>query len=278
MIIQQKVFKRGKSFFTAIGILVSLVALLSFFSCFTELVNKSPLCSLFVIVTIALIHAVYINWPKSKIELKLTEKVKTKIFFGDLFEADEIIIIPVNEYFDTIVNDEIISSKTLHGKFISKFFGGNVADLTKQIKNGLANYPPTSLNSERKSGNKKKYSLGTVCEVKKDSKIFYLVALTRFNNNNRAEVLNSEYIKVLCDLFSFIEQNSQGRKVSIPLIGAGHGGANFSKQKLLEFLLFMIVLKDELTLINGVDIVLHDAIKNDIDLSTTEILFKTIRS
>jgi len=102
------------------------------------------------------------------------------------------------------------------------------------------------------------------------------VALTKFNSNHRAEVSNSEYQRVLSDLFSFIEQNSQGKRVSIPLIGAGHSGVNLNKQKLLEFLLFSIALKDDLTLINGVDIVLHNSIKDDIDLTITQILFKTI--
>ena len=187
-------------------------------------------------------------------------------------------MIPVNEYFDTTVDDKIISSKTIHGKFIKKFFGGNEVDLKRQLTNGLSQYKPLEINSERKSGNKVKYPLGTVCEVISDNKIFYLVALTRFNSNHRAEVNNSEYQRVLCDLFSYIEQNSQGRKVSIPLIGAGHSGVKLSKQKLLEFLLFSISLKDDLTLINGVDVVLHESIKKEIDLTSTQILFNTIGS
>ena len=128
----------------------------------------------------------------------------------------------------------------------------------------------------RSSGNKKRYPLGAVCEVKAENKTFYLVALTRFNENHRAEIENSEYQRVLCDLFSFIEQNSQGRVVNVPLIGAGHSGVNLSKQKLLEFLLFSIALKNGLTLINGVNIMLHDSIKDDINLTSTEILFKSI--
>jgi hypothetical protein len=231
---------------------------------------------LFGLLILAIIYALYANRSKNEIKLSLSDKVKANIFFGDLFESKGIIVIPVNEYFDTTVDDKIISSNTIHGKFIQKFFGGNEADLKKQLKTGLARCAPLEVNSERKSGNKNKYPLGTVCEVKNGSEVFYLVALTRFNSNHRAEVKNSEYQRVLCDLFSYIEQNSQGRKVSIPLIGAGHSGVKLSKQKLLEFLLFSITLKEDLTLINGVNVVLHESVKKDIDLSSTEILFKTI--
>lgn len=267
-----------RSFFVATGSLSGFVTILwAFFSpSLSSFANRCPWSLLFGLFILALIYALYANRSKRKIELSLSDKVKAKIFFGGLFESNEIIVIPVNEYFDTTVDDKIISSKTVHGKFIQRFFGGNDAELKKQIKKELKRYKVLGTNLERKFGNKNKYALGTVCEVKKGSKVFYLVALTRFNSNHRAEVRNSEYQRVLCDLFSYIEQNSQGRKVSIPLVGAGHSGVNLSKQKLLEFLLFSIALKDGLTLINGVDVVLHESITKEIDLSSTEILFKTI--
>lgn len=267
-----------RSLLIAIGSLSGFVTILwAFFSSsLAPLANKCPWSLLFGLLTLAVIYALYANRSKDKIELKLSDKVKAKIFFGDLFESKEIIVIPVNEYFDTIVDEKIISSNTIHGKFIKNYFGGNESELKKQIRKELEKHAPLESNSDRKKGNKNKYPLGTVCEVKNGSKVFYLLALTRFNTNHRAEVKNSEYLRVLCDLFSYIEQNSQGRNVSIPLIGAGHSGVNLSKQKLLEFLLFSIALKDDLTLINGVNIVLHKSIKKEIDLSATEILFKAI--
>lgn len=267
-----------RSLLIAIGSLSGFVTILwAFFSSsLSPLANKCPWSLLSFLLTLAVIYALYANRCKNKIELNLSDKVKAKIFFGDLFESKEIIVIPVNEYFDTTVDEKIISSYTIHGKFVQKFFGGNEAELKKQIKKELTKYAPLETNSGRLHGNKKKYPLGTVCEVKNGNKIFYLLALTRFKTNHRAEVKNSEYLRVLCDLFSYVEQNSQGKNVSIPLIGAGHSGVILSKQKLLEFLLFSIALKDDLTLINGVNIVLHESIKKDIDLSSTEILFKTI--
>ncbi|MEK0336570.1 MAG: DUF6430 domain-containing protein, partial [Nitrosopumilus sp.] len=131
----------------------------------------------------------------------------------------------------------------------------------------LSSTTPVEKSDGRKQGNKNKYTLGTVATVSKGDKIFYLVALTRFSENHRAEVRKSEYQRVLCDLFDYIEQHSQGAKVSLPLIGGGHSGIDLSKQKLLEFLLFSIALNDKLTLINGIDIVLHKSIEKDIDLN-----------
>ena len=269
-----------RSLFVAIGTLSGFVTILwAFFSSsLSPIANKCPWTLLTILLVLAFIYAIFSNRTKNIIELKLTDKVKSTVFYGDLFDAKEILVIPVNEYFDTIVDDKIISSKTVHGKFIQKFFGGNEADLKSQIRKGLAKIEPLEVNEARKAGNKKRYPLGTVCEVKSGDKVFFLLALTKFNSNHRAEVKNSEYQRVLCDLFSYIEQHSQGRKVSIPLIGAGHSGVNLNKQKLLEFMLFSIALKDELTLINGVDVILHESIKKEISLASTETLFKTIGS
>ncbi len=269
-----------KSMLEAIGVIGSFITIswAIFQDTFGENEIICPWLLIFIFFLVSFIYALSTVWPKTKIKLKLSEKVTAEVFFGDLFASKEIIVIPVNEYFDTIVDDKIISSKTLHGIFVRNYFGGNEVDLKKQISNGLNDVDHIDVNSRRPAGNKKRYPLGTVCQVKKDEKIFFLVALTKFNGNDRAEVKNSEYQRVLCDLFSYIEQNSQGRKVNIPLIGAGHSGVNLSKQKLLELLLFSIGLKDNLTLIGGVNIVLHNSIKSEIDLNSTEILFKSIGS
>ncbi len=50
---------------------------------------------------------------------------------------------------------------------------------------------------------------------------------------------------------------NQGRKVSIPLIGVGQSEINLNKQKILGFMFFSIALKDELTLINGIDVIVN---------------------
>lgn len=263
----------------AIGTLSGFVTIsfALFSSSLEPIVSKCPWGFLLGILSIALIYAFYSIRKRTEIELSLSDKVKAKIFYGDLFKSKGIIVIPVNDYFDTIVDNKIVSSNTLHGKFIKSVFDGNEAELKKQIKQQLGKYnKPLGVNSSRKFGNKKSYPLGTVCQVTSGNGVYYLVALTKFNSNDRAEVKNSEYQRVLCDLFSYIEQNSQGREVNIPLIGAGHSGVKLGTQKLLEFLLFSISLKDDLTLINGINIILHESVKADIDLASTEILFKTI--
>jgi len=258
-----------KNFLTGIGITSAFVTIFwSFLSAQLNAMFKgNELSFILAIISINLLISLLTIQNKKKLVVDLTTQVKANIYYGDIFLNDGIIVIPVNEYFDMIVDDKIISSNTLHGHFVKQFFGGNDKDLKQQITKSLSGEIPIENNNSRKQGNKKRYPLGTVAQVKKGNKIFYLVALTRFNGNNRAEVKKSEYQRVLCDLFDYIEQYSQGSQVSIPLIGGGHSGIDLSKQKLLQFLLFSIALNDKLTLINGINIVLHKSIENDIDLN-----------
>ena len=129
------------------------------------------------------------------------------------------------------------------------------------------------INNTRTVGNKLKYPLGTVAKVEKNGKIYYLVALTKFNKNNRAKITKEEYQIILTKLLNYVEQFSQGNSINIPLIGAGHSGVKLPKQKLLEFLVMSIQLNDNLTLINEVNIILHKSLKKEINLNSIEYLY-----
>ncbi len=228
---------------------------------------------LVLIVIICIIYAFYSIKKKKKISLKISENKNINVYYGDLFQSNKIIVIPVNDYFDTIVDDKIVSSNTLHGKFIQRYFSNDEKQLKSLIDKSLSKISPIEINKTRARGNKKRYELGTVAIVEVDEQIFYLLAFTKFNNNNRATITKSQYLQVITILFEFIEQNSQGFKVNLPLLGAGHSGVELSKQKLLDFLLFSIILSNKLTLINGLDIILHKNIKDEIDLNKIEYYY-----
>jgi hypothetical protein len=62
---------------------------------------------------------------------------KIKIEFGDLFNKDGWKIIPVNDFFDSLVNESIVSSKSLHGQMIKRFWSGNGIDWDNQVEKSL---------------------------------------------------------------------------------------------------------------------------------------------
>lgn len=264
----------------ALGITSSVVTVLwAIFSVqLNELVKGCEWYFLGFIVLTNIIYGVVSVLPKTKVKLKLGENLKVDVSFGDIFEKDGIVVIPVNDYFDTLVDEKVVSSNTIHGIFVKRFFGGNEKQLKRLISSSLKNIVPIEINKARKQGNQSRYPLGTVACVPYNGKSYYLVALTRFNGNHRAEVTKSEYQRVLCDLFDYVEQNSQGNRVNVPLIGGGHSGLDLPKQKLLEFLLLSISLNDKLSLINGLEVVLHQGIKNEISLNIVQSYYEKLES
>ncbi|WP_214645075.1 macro domain-containing protein, partial [Aliivibrio fischeri] len=262
----------------SLGITSSIVTVLwAIFSAqLNDLVKDCEWLFLGSIIIINIIYGVISVLPKNSVKLKLGENLKVDVGFGDLFQKEGVVVIPVNDYFDTLVDEKVVSSNTIHGIFVKRFFSGNEKLLKRLISASLKNIVPVEVNKTRKQGNHSRYALGTVACVPYEGKRYFLVALTKFNENYRAEVTKSEYQRVLCDLFDYIEQNSQGNRVNVPLIGGGHSGLELPKQKLLEFLLLSITLNDKLTLINGLDIVLHQSVKDEVSLNIIESYYQTL--
>jgi hypothetical protein len=276
-----KVFKLfAQNTLLAIGITSSFVTVLwALFSVqLNELVKNCEWYYLGGIIFVNVMYGIVSVLPKNRVKLKLGENLNVDVAFGDLFEKKGIIVIPVNDYFDTLVDEKVVSSNTIHGAFVKNFFEGKEKHLKRSISASLKNIPPVEINKSRKQGNQSRYPLGTVANIPHNGKNYYLVALTRFNENQRAEVKKSEYQRILCDLFDFIEQKSQGNRVNVPLIGGGHSGLNLTKQKLLEFMLLSIMLNDKLTLIQGLEVVLHHDVKSEINLNLIYSNYKTTES
>lgn len=123
---------------------------------------------------------------KSKL---LINGTKVNIYVGDIFgEKDGLKVIPVNEYFDTQIDDIVIAEKTLHGQYI-KHHCKNIDELENLVKKKKDNL--LEVNKSRKvKGHKSRYDLGTIVEY--DG--FLLTAFTRFDEKNQAYLLGKDYL------------------------------------------------------------------------------------
>ncbi|WP_234122562.1 macro domain-containing protein [Clostridium hydrogenum] len=246
---------------------------LIFYPLSSEIIWKEKIEILIVFILVNSIIAYIMSLPKSKVTLNSSKKVKTNIFFGDLFQAKTNIVIPVNEYFDTLVDNKIITESSVHGSFINSVFGSNVKELNNIIEKKLQGIQGVE-NSSRQVENKIKYPLGTTIVIEYNGKRYFLVVLSKFDYYNKAYVCNKDYQNVVYSLLQAIHRYSQGQQVNIPLIGAGQSGVKLSKQELLEYLVFSIKMHDDLTVSGGINIILHDSLKEEIDLNKIEYLNK----
>ena len=240
--------KYWEYFFIALAALSSVVTLLGFI--FESDINWKDisLCVKFIILILiifgCMFYACLMTSRKSKITFKFNPQFILTIEEGDLFDKKGIIVIPVNEYFDTHIGDGIISSNSIHGKFVNSIFKDRIDELNTIITDALKNRP-CEYNASRQKGNKQKYELGTCIDVKEGDNIYVLVALTHFDKDNHAYLERKDFPIVFDKLIFHLNDISMQVEKSIymPLMGTGLSRLKRSPQTILNFLVDAIDFK-----------------------------------
>ena len=253
----------------------SLVTIYSFFIKSASSPIKESVLFLVILLVLNVLIALLLSKEKSSISIKVNNTTKLSVHFGDIGNSENIVV-PVNDYFDTLVNDEVVSKDSIHGKLIKNEFGGNEKLLASLIDKALEGKPSETID-ERKIERNKRYELGTVAKISHDGKDFYLVALTKFDDDNKASIDSSEYQIVISKLLNFIGTHSQGKKVSFPLLGgsARSGITTLTKQQKLELLILSMTLSDKLNVDEGLELVLSEGDKKELSLNA--LLQKNLR-
>lgn len=170
---------------------------------------------------------------------------------GDIFDKkwydnkDDIKVFAFNEYFDTLVDDEIISASSLNGQFINKKVE-DVPLLDNKINNDRrlnSRHKLDNVNNNRTSGKKVKYELGSIYKFSDD---VFLTALTHFDDKNRAYLSIQDYVKFLVNFWDEIDELYAGRTVLITLFGSGitrldHNG--YTATQILDTILWTFKLR-----------------------------------
>ena len=241
-----------KNYLSVLGIMSSIVTLISFFITARDMVfDIRPAVNIFIAVLLLIFVFMWWNANHQKeVRLKINN-TKVRIQEGNIFELldkkpenrkGEISIIAVNDYYDTIVDDRIIAKKTLHGQYIDRIVrDGKLEKLehtieTDEILNKEGNCVEVP---ERVKGRKKKYPIGSVVEFES----YVLAAFTKFNENNKAYLSAEEYTGFWMRFWENIDEIYAGRTINIPLIGAGIArfrNGKPSKQELLEVMLWSL--------------------------------------
>jgi len=239
----------------------------SFLTIFITISDNYKLClgiGFLIILIIIFFYLLYNANNLNSISLKING-LKINIFYGDLFNSNDLKLIPFNEYFDTVVDNVLIAENTLNGKFIKRNFPTAVANLDSQISTAL-NGKTFIQNNTRGLGKKNKYELGTTIEVENK---YLLTAFTHFDDENRAYLSKGEYLLCLDNLWKEINRVYAQRDVSIPLLGSGISriGNDLTLQDYLDQILNSLKLSNLDNAYNTkINIVLHESVKEEINL------------
>jgi hypothetical protein len=164
---------------------------------------------------------------------------------GDLFSEKGLKTIPFNEFCDTIVDDKIISNKSLNGIFINRFFNDNVNELDTFIVENSDSSDIIDNEFERKRGGKKvKFKLSTLF-VHDD---YIITAFSKFDEHNRATLTMPEYIEFLINFWDRVNRIYAQKNVSVPIFGSGitrlKEHKNIGDEDLLKIMLWTFKLSE----------------------------------
>ncbi len=275
-----------KYFIEALGTFSALATLISFLLMWKSGDNTSTDISIWGIIgwgaLMLAICAAYAFWmikKKSRIELMINANFRLTIEKGDLFSKEGIIVIPVNEYFDTIVNEVIISRNTVHGAWINRYWKDRIQELDGKIADGMAALHAEGITGTevegRGPGKEVKYPVGTCIPIRDGMNTYVLCALTYFDSNNKAYLPRKEFSNVIEGLFDCLKQISTDKPVYLPLFGTGLSRLNRSRQRILSFFVEIIDFKySDANFPKGVHIEIRSDAFQSVDLNQIEYHFK----
>jgi hypothetical protein len=261
----QRVLSKFYRVLTLISVITSILFL------FVD-IDKKCKTTIGLIVLLILIILYFGIWIHSNVRHSIRLKINSsevEVKFGDIFlEQADFKVIAFNEYFDTLVDDNVIAKSTLNGIFINKFYKENVEKLDDIIlADAHLRQAKVGENKTRISGKKTKYRLGTICVVND----YLLTALTHFNGSNKAYLEINDYINCLLNFWNEVDRIYAGKTVALPVLGSGitrfKGYDNISDQELLELIIWTFkVSRIKFTYPSKVKIVVYKNKSNKINL------------
>lgn len=177
--------------------------------------------------------------------------------YGDIFSPDILgkdstskkrnILISVNRCFDTIVDDNLITSHSLHGIAMNYLYEKEVftqETLNKQIQKQLKDVHYTLIDrTEKPRGNLKRYAEGSVVEISETSDItYFFFGLSSFDEQLHPSITDVEYVTAVIKALDYCNKRNQGYPVILPLIGGGRSGTKKEEKDILEYLIKIIKL------------------------------------
>lgn len=233
--LDKRVFRQFLEVVSVISVLASLTFI------FIEIPKDMKLTVGAIFVILLLIVYVVLWWRSNNLQQIHTniEGSDVTIKQGDIFKQPDFKVIAFNEYFDTQVDDKIISRNSLNGIFVTNHLDASVTDLDRHIEDYFFEDDDiVGENSKRKIGKKTRFEIGAICVYGE----YLLTAFSKFDDKNRARLTMPEYLSFLINFWDRVNRIYAQKSVSVPIFGSGitriKEHKNISDEDLLKIMLW----------------------------------------
>lgn len=267
--------------FKFVTVIFSLMGTLSIFITFDDLKITNLLDKVIILICIIVVCFIIsffgIVWILKELKLWGNGKNKLLACYGDIFEEKKkrkkIVVIPVNDTFETIIDDSLdiekplVSKNTLHGLWITKMLNKGLTEeeIEKKINNYLVQNQITGTEIIKERGKNISYPIGTVVPFSYNNITYYLLVISKFDSSNKAKSSRKEIRDSVDGLLEYYDENGQGYPMYIPLIGTGSSRTEMSHQQAFKLLKSTILTNENY--INGVmTIVVYNGDKDKVSI------------
>lgn len=183
-----------------------------------------PLVLLLIALAVILIHmeksehTAYFGKMDIIISLKIGNLLNTK---------ESAIVIPTNTTFDTTMNGDFISIRSIQGQFQRKRYGVDFKQLDSAISTSLDECYPNDFEvlTDRKKTNCKRYEIGTVAKVTNNGHRYYFLAVSDVSPTGKPQNVTIQNLtKALVGLWDYLSMEGHSEAITIPVIGTGRAG------------------------------------------------------
>lgn len=234
-IFDRNVIKRSIKFIAAASTALSAVLL------FVDIPSDYKIwAGVAFLLVLAMIHVA--TWIRANALREISIEIEgstVNITTGDIFKQKGLKAIAFNEYFDTQVDNVVISKTSLNGKFIESELKESVDSLDAYILQfPFDDGDVIETGVQRRLGKTTRYRLGTIC-VYND---FLLTSFSRFDDKNQANLTMPEYLEFLVNFWDKVNKVYAQQSVSTPIFGSGitriKGHRAISDEDLLKIMLW----------------------------------------
>ncbi|MEM7217742.1 MAG: macro domain-containing protein [Pseudomonadota bacterium] len=191
---------------------------------------------------------------------------RVTIRFGDIFVQDGWKAIGVNDFFDGVVDDDLVSSNSLHGQTINRYWSNDSAAWQEKVERSLEG--KDCKKTSRKKGNEYRYPIGTTAHAEVAGNRFLFFALAKTNKTTNVVQSSSDMLIVaIRAMLKHARVVCSNEPLSIPLVGSGLGRVGIKNVILVDLILAAIFEESQVSKVTeSISIVLPEHMSSVINL------------
>ena len=166
--------------------------------------------------------------------------LNVRIHIIDAFRTQGALVVPTNTYFVADVDSRMLHANSIQGALIRKYFDGKPSELQRAIDTSLScnEYQNTAEIIRCNDGSDfKKFPIGSVVSLKKDGRVFYLLANTQLSEAGRASSTEEELLCSLRSLWNYLMERAIFGEIVVPLVGSQHGRMVLTREQIVQHIL-----------------------------------------